>query len=720
MGIVRRYACVKQNELTDCGPACLATIVKQYGLEYPISKIRELAGTDRHGTNLKGMIIAGEKLGLEMKAVKGDKEAFLAGFSLPAIAHTLVDGGYLHYVVIWEVGDQFVLIADPAKGIRKLSIDDFFEIWTGRLLLVQKSANFKTGDRRKKVFPLVKKVIKEEKAVFIKLFILSILISLGGIVGSLYYKYLIDRVAIIREYRYLTLVSIAVISIYFFKQAMSFVREKLVILLEKNVEERILMNFYHKLFRLPLNFFSSRQRGDIISRLNDVAKIRDAVSRAAVSVMMDVLLASIAAAFLIYINFTLFLASLGLVALFVVIMLAFKLPMQKMNIDFAEANSRFCSYMIESVDGVETVKSFCYEKNVAEETRNRLGYLWEKLFKLSKLSVEENVLATGIKLIGETVILWFSATKMIAGQITVGDLVLYNVLLGYFTNPVSSLIGLQPTIQTALVALRRIMEVYELSDEANEQKSAVSEPISLKNGICVKDLSFRYGSRELVLDKINISVGTGERIAFVGESGCGKTTLAKLLLNFYHAEMGSIVYGDYDINEIPLSILRDKIAYVPQETFLFRDTIYNNLCMGNENVTKEELDIVCERCRLQEFISKQPRGIESIIDESGANMSGGQKQRLAIARALLKKPDILILDEATSNLDSITEKSIISAIEEVASDVTVIIIAHRLSTIKRCDNIFVFGNHGNISEVGTFDELMEHRGAFYEMWRSQE
>jgi ATP-binding cassette subfamily B protein len=383
-----------------------------------------------------------------------------------------------------------------------------------------------------------------------------------------------------------------------------------------------------------------------------------------------------------------------------------------------EQNAQLTSYLVESLNGIETVKAFNAEEEASLKTEGRFIKLLRSVFKGGILNNFRGSITSFTAMVGGVVILWVGAWNVIKGNMTVGQLITFNALLAYFLDPIKNLINLQPMMQTAIVASDRLGEIFDLSLEREENENKKIQPEDLKGDIVIKNVDFRYGTRALVLKDLSLTIKQGEKIALVGESGSGKTTLVKLLMNLYPWEKGDITIKSYNIKDLAYDSLRERIAYISQDIFMFSGTIRENLCLGRKDIDMNDIVEACQMAQAHDFINKLPLRYETHLEENAANLSGGQKQRLAIARAILKKPDIFIMDEATSNLDSITEKAIERTIETVCKGVTAIIIAHRLSTIKRCDRIYVMDD-GRIIEMGTHKELMDRRGRYYELWKEQ-
>ncbi|KXY56694.1 peptidase domain-containing ABC transporter [Bacillus cereus] len=720
MSLFKKYHWVRQHDIKDCGAACISTVSKHYGLHIPISKIREYAGTDKNGTNVYGLIQAAEKLGFSAKGVRGSVES-LKEIPLPAIAHVIIDGKLLHYVVILEITKKGkVIVADPGEGIIKYDSKEFKEIWTGVLVLLIPNESFQSRDEEKNTFSRFMFLLKNQQSLLIPVFLSSILITIFGVLGAFYFKIVIDNIVTENLKHTLTYLSIGIIALYIFKVLLELFRSHLILYLSRRLDIKLMFGYYKHVLSLPMNFFETRKVGEIISRFQDAAKIREALATTTLTVMIDTLMV-IAGSILLYTqSSTLFFITALHVPIYILIIWMFQSSYEKINRQEMESNAELTSYIVESLNGIPTIKSYNAEKEAEFQTEKRLISLLQKFFKRLVITNSQESLKTIVELVGGVVILWVGAISILNGEMTIGQLVAYNALLVYFLDPIKNLVDLQPTLQSAFVASKRLTEILDLDLEKNDQEDKKLSPTSFHNKIRLDNITFKYGTRQNIFNNLSFEIPIGYSVGFVGESGSGKTTIAKLLMRYYDVNEGNIYYDNYHIKDMNRTGLRNKIAYVAQESFFFSGSIFDNLVFGlNKEVTMDKIIQACILADAHEFISSLPLRYDTLLEENASNVSGGQRQRLSIARALLKEADVLILDEATSHLDSTSERRIIENLKQYrAGELTTITIAHRLSTIMHCDNIFVMSK-GKIVEEGKHGELIHKVGLYRELWNNQ-
>ena len=737
-------------------------IAAHYGLKLPLAKVRSLTKTDKSGTNIYGLTDGAKQIGLHGEGLQGSPEELIDGIQnveikFPFIAHIVNDSGMLHFVVIYGQKNGRFLIADPGRGKIKRRLDEFFEHWTGYIVTFEKTADFKEGNFTKGAAKKYLGLLHGQYRKLIGVFITSLVISLIGIAGSLvfqlvidnfgvstgYYEvvdehdhdhseeehdhehdhenedpieHLLEEVAETVEHSDFCVIFIALIGLYLLSAVIQYLRGYLIVIVAKKIDIRLVLSYFDHIMDLPVKDIMQRQTGEYLSRFSDASAIRDAISGAALTLLLDTLMVVAAGVILCMENSTMFLVSVIIIVLYAIIVLCFRKPINTANRAVMENDAVLQSYFKESIDGVETVKAACAEQTVKDNTDGKFKRFINSIVRANMISISQNALSDATELIGTAVILWIGFSLVLSQQITVGALMSFYALMAYFTAPVKNLIELQPQLQTAFVAADRLDDILE---QETEKLDGGSAGMPKTDSWELKNIDFRYGNRELVLNDVSLTVTRGQKIALVGESGCGKTTIAKLLLRFYTPEKGSIEIGGEPIEKISMGELRSSIAYVDQNTFLFADTIKNNLRLGDPGISDEEIVSACRLVNADEYISALPLGYDTPVYENGSDLSGGQRQRLAIARAILRKPQLLILDEATSNLDTITENAIKNTVFSLSEDVTCIIIAHRLSTIRSCDKIYVM-DKGRIVEQGSNEELIAKQGNYYKLWTSSQ
>ncbi len=709
------FKIVKQHDIKDCGAACLSMICRHYKLKLPMARFRELIKVDNNGANIYGLVDGADKLGLKATALQGNADEFIDSlykkeFSFPVIARVIIDEILEHYVVVYKITNKYIYVADPGSGKKKYKYDEFFKIWTGHIVTFEKTANFKEANECKGTLTRFVKLVTNQKKLLVAVFFISLLISLIGVLGAFIFQIIIDGIETQQADGFLGLtlgqICIGIIILYLFQMIINILRGYFLSVLSKNVDLPLMLNYYNHIADLPIKHLSGRKTGELMSRFNDASSIKDAISSATLSLMLDTLMVILCVFILYALNPILFFITLFTVIAYAIVVICFLNPIKNINEKLMEENAEVTSYLKESVDGIETVKAFGAENIIKEKTASKFTKFVKKSMKGSIIYTIQDSLSGVVASIGVIVLLWSGTNLVMNNVISLGTLITFYSLLGYFLDPIQSLIDLQPELQTAVVAANRLNDILDL-----ETESETTDKLELDNNIDIKNVSFRYGNRELVLQNIDMTIAQGETIALVGQSGSGKTTLAKLIMSFYEPEEGQILIGGKNIAELNPRSVRENIAYISQDVFLFSDSIKNNLTLGNNDIPMEEIEKACKLSMAYEFIKKMPMGYNTLLGENGHDLSGGQKQRLAIARALLKNPKILIMDEATSNLDTVTEKSIKETIDNLSGSITCIIIAHRLSTIRNCDKIYVM-DKGTVVEYGNHNELMIKNGLY--------
>jgi len=712
-----KYKTVKQHDMKDCAPACIATLLRHYGSKVHISTIREIAGTSLSGTNALGVVKCLEKLEFETKAIRADMGVFEdKTLPYPAIAHTIRDN-LLHFVVIQKVGKNHLIISDPAEGLIKISKTDFEEIWSGVLIFAIPKESYVKLTKESGFLGIAKILLKDKKLIF-HIVVVALLTMLIGIATSFYFQLLIDTLIPQNTTSTLHVISIGIIVLYIFQALFDTVKNYLLTVLGNRMSIRLMLGYYNHVLKLNFSFFDTRKAGEIISRFMDASKVINALAKGVLTIILDVLMVIVIGAVLFYQNSRLFGVTLVTIPFYAIIILTFVKTYDKLNRKEMESNSILNSYIIESLNGIETIKALQAEKKVSKRVDRLFVDYLNAMFKTFNIDNIQTLLKVLLQSISSVAVLWIGSVYVINGDMSIGQLITFNMLANYLSTPLQNIINLQPEFQTAKVASDRINEIMVIEPEITESENQKINSDTLFNGdIQIKNVHFNYPMRRECLTDINIDIKSGDKVAFIGKSGTGKSTLAKLLLSYYPATQGSILYNGYNMQDINKESLRKNITLVPQTAFFFSGTLFENLVFGlDKNIKIDKVMRACEDACISEYIESLPLRYDTLVEENASNFSGGQKQRFAIARALLRKNPILILDEATSSIDGFTEHEIIHKLI-AKKKLTLIIIAHRLSVVKRCTNIFVL-DENEIVENGNHKDLMIKKGLYYRMWKS--
>jgi len=709
---------VKQHDITDCGAACIASVAAHYGLKLPVARIRQYAFTDKKGTNVLGMIEAVQRFGFEAKGVKGSLEC-LTEIPKPAIAHVIVKEQLQHFVVVYKVTKDSIVVMDPCDGkLHKKTHEEFAKEWTGVLILMLPDEKFQRGNQKKSPIKSFIDLIRPHRSIMTQALFGAVIYSILGLSTSVYLGKITDYVLVNQNLNLLNLMSIIMLVILAMRVFISVMKSVLALQTGQRIDASLILGYYKHLLTLPQQFFDNMRVGEIISRINDAVKIRVFINNVSLELAVNFLILVFTLLVMLFYSWKLAAIILLSAPLFFLIYYFFNRLNKKYQRKIMESGADLEAHLVESLNSVSTIKRFGIETfaNLKTETR------FVGLLKNTYQSIYGSILANnGIELVstGITVaMLWVGSTLVIHQEVTPGTLMLFYSLIGYVLGPIGKLISSNQTIQDALIAADRLFQILDLEREEDDTHKIRLEQDMMGN-IRFENVSFRYGSRKQVFESLNLTIPKGQTTAIIGESGSGKTTLASLLQHLYPIQSGSIHIGNYDITQISNENLRQRIGSVPQQIELFAGTIIENIALGDFEPDMKKIIALCEQLGIREFIEKLPNSYGTFIGEHGASLSGGERQRIAIARALYKDPDLLIFDEATSSLDSISEKYVKQTLSDLTKQgKTIIVIAHRLSTVQNADTIVVLQD-GKVVETGTHTQLLENRKLYWNLWNEQ-
>jgi ATP-binding cassette, subfamily B, bacterial len=727
MALFNKFPTVRQYDEMDCGPTCLQIICRYYEKNYTLDYLRKLCNTTRAGSSIMGLHEAAEKLHFETAPIKIGYED-LDEDMLPAIAYW----NQRHFIVVYKVADEKVYVSDPAHGLITYSKKDFLEGWTvegetGILLALMPQEEFfeakENDDKNSKKYSIrnMLSFLKDQRRAITGIMIILLIIGAIQLVFPFTTQHLVDRGINQKDLNYIYVLLLAQFMFFLGRSMAEVVNTYTLLKVGTKLNIRLISNFFEKLFRLPLGYFDVKMSGDILQRISDHSRIEFFLTHGALNIFLSVISLLIFGSVLLWYNWKVFLIFLVGSILYI---LWFRYFMKKKaELDYKNFSklSERQDKNLEMIFGMAEIKL----NNAGDQKKQQWQQIQQEVFAINfrtlKISQWQQ---TGSRVINELKnigITFFSALLVVNNQLSLGEMMAIGYINGQLNGPVSSILDFLQQYQDAQLSAQRIGEIHDKEDEVQSVKEPLTENIPATGDLVIKDLSFKYEKSSyagLVLKNISLTIPRNKVTAVAGQSGCGKTTLLKLLLKFYEPDSGQILIGDADLSSIPHKNWRQHCGTVLQDAYLFNDTIEGNITLGNGKPDQEQLSRATKTACLDELLERLPLGLYTKIGPNGMQLSGGEKQRVMIARAIYNNPQFVFFDEATSSLDAMTEKAIVNNLDVFFENKTVLVIAHRLSTVQRADQIIVM-EKGEIVETGNHETLIAKKGVYHTLVRNQ-
>ena len=707
-----KYQLVQQHSEEDCGAACLAAIAKHYGQTFTISRIREAVGTGQFGTTLLGLKRGAEILGFKANPVKTSPEILnkINEAPLPAIIHWKGN----HWVVLYGKKGKKFLIADPAVGMRYLSKEDVELAWTDWLLLLVEPDPIRFFSQEQDKIGGFWRFFQRVwiyRGILFQALPLNLVLGLLSLASPFLLQILTDDVLVRGDTKLLTTVVISVVVMNIISHSLSFVQSNLIAHFAQRMQLGLVLEFGRQILRLPLTYYETRRSGEVISRLQDIDQINQLIAQVVVGLPSQFFIAIISLFFMLFYSWKLTSAALVISVVMTISTFIFQPTLQQKTNELLVTEAETQGVLVETFKGALTLKTTTSGRQFWDELQNRFNRLARLTFQTMQIGIINNTFSGFVSSIGSVILLWFGGYLVInpAENLSIGQLLAFNSMNGNFIGLISTVINFVDEFTRAKTATRRLTEVIDATPEEEDDHKKPFAEISGNADIICRNLTFHYPGRVDLLDDFSLTIPGGKNIALIGKSGCGKSTLSKLISALYKLQSGNIQIGLYNLQDLSLECLRQQVVLVPQDAHFWNRSIIENFRLGSPFVSFEQIVQACKISGADEFISKLPETYQTILGEFGANISGGQRQRLAIARAIVTDPAILILDESTGGLDPVSEAQVLDQLFKHRQGKTTILITHRPKVINRADWIVLI-DQGKLKLQGSLADLRTKSG----------
>ncbi|MGX5851671.1 peptidase domain-containing ABC transporter [Mesorhizobium sp. PL10] len=713
---MRNITKFKQRDITDCGAACLAFVAAFYGYKLPLSRIRQYASTDRSGTTVSGLTQAAQKLGFIAKGVKGGFDS-LYKIPKPAIAHVIIKEVQHHFVVIQAIDAKWVSVMDPAYGeIRKLSHEEFKLQWTRVLVLLVPADTFNRRDETTSPLTRFARLLSPHRHVMAQALIGALVTTILSLSTAIYVQKIVDNVIPAANRNLLNLMSVAMLLILVTQILMNFLRNRLILQTGQKIDVHLILGYYTHIVSLPQKFFDSMRLGEIVSRMNDAVKIRSLLNDVSITMFVDAIVIVFSFGLMFIYSWKIALVAATSIPLYLLVYWTINRLNRKHQRTIMEDAADLEVQLVELLGAVSTIKTSGIESFANFKVETRFIKMLHSVYSSGLISIFADNASTFFSTLFTILLMWFGATLALDQTVTPGELLSSYALLGYITRPVANLIQTNRIVQDAFIAADRLFEIFDLEPPSGGGIDATKFDLGDSR---LENVTFRHGAQPELFQNLSVTFRRGEMTAVVGESGSGKSTLAALLQNVYPLEGGRIQIGPHALQDFSAVSWRKVIAAVPQSIDMFSGSVIENIALGEFEPDVEKIVKICDRIGLLEVIQRWPGGFQAHLGQGGVRLSGGEKQRLALARALYRDPQILILDEATSSLDSVAEAFVLRAVEDLRrAGKTIVVISHRLSTVSGADKIVVLDKGRAVAE-GRHADLLATDGTYTRLWRAQ-
>ena len=721
-----KFPFFRQLDYRDCGPTCLRMVAKFHGKTFSREFLRDKAGITRMGVTMAGIADAAEAIEMRTLGMRIALESLVTEAPTPFI----VPWRQKHFVVVHKTTKDKIFVADPAQGLLEYSHQDFLEAWTtaqdktGFVLLLEPNPNFfelKEDKSKIKSFGFLWSYLKPYKKLVNQLLIGLLVGTTIQFIMPFLMQSVVDIGVNNQDIPFIYLILVAQLVLFVSQTLVSIFREWLLLHVTGRFNIKMVSDFLFKMLKLPVNFFDTRNTGEHLQRIQDHTRVQNFVSSSSFNMLYSIVLFIVFNFVLAFYNFKIFVVFLIGAICYVGWTLFFLKKRAELDFKRFDEQSASQTSLVQIINGVREIK--------VNNSQRKNRWKWEQvqisLFKTSmstlKLAQYQSIGSNFINELKNILITFLSASAVVNGDITLGMMLSIQYIVGQLNLPLSNFIGFIQLWQDAKISLERLWQVHSKKDEdATELNKAKELPEN--KSIFIKNLSFQYGSKssQMVLKNLSFEIPQGKTTAIVGASGSGKTTLIKLLLKFYEPTDGAILIGNTNLNDLNNDYWRMNCGAVLQETFIFNDTIAGNISESEQNeiIDRDKLKNAVYIANIKDFVERLPNKLNTELGTSGIRLSGGQEQRLMIARAVYKNPEFVFFDEATSSLDANNEKTIMEKLNSFLNKKTSVIVAHRLSTVKNADNIIVLEN-GEVVEQGNHEQLTKLKGKYYELVKNQ-